>query len=112
MFGGIPAPYDASALRGFAFDISGATVPAGAALRFRAADGSQEFCTPARKRIVLGTNTVLFTELTTECGGSSTCAIAATSQAKLLRISWQVVTNSVGTTPFDFCVSNVVAIPK
>ena len=113
MMGGAPMPYDASALKGFAFDISGTTVPSGAAFRFKADDGTKEFCTQANKKLVVGTNSVLFTELITECWKPTTTSTTAdTSQSKLLKISWQVVTNDKGTVPFDFCVSNVVAIPK
>ena len=113
MMGGSPMPYDASALKGFAFDISGTTVPLGAAFRFKADDGTKEFCTQAKTKIVVGSNTVLFTDLITECWKPTTTSTTAdTSQSKLLKISWQVVTNDKGTVPFDFCVSNVVALPK
>lgn len=104
----MPQAYDASGLAGFAFTLSGARLPAG--MRFKVEDSSDEYCT--WKPLQAGRNTVLFSELETECwehakqGGHS----AVSAQANLIKISWQVVTNTASTTPFDFCVSDVVGL--
>jgi len=111
MMGGAPAPFDASALKGFAFDITGMTIPSPAAFRFKVEDAKGEFCTPATKAVKLGPNVFNFSDLIAECWApKATAATAETAKADLLKISWQVVTNSGGTVPFDFCVSNVRAL--
>jgi hypothetical protein len=108
-----PLKYDATHLKGFSFTISG---PAGGegmiptTLRFKVEDGVTEYCT--WKTVGKGPNTVLFTELETKCWEHSkgTGTSATTAQAGLLKIAWQVVTNTGGTIPFDYCVSDVRAI--
>lgn len=107
MEGGDPIAFDATGLTGFGFTISGTAVPT--SLRFKVENAGGEFCTPAAKPILAGSNTVLFSELLTECwttGGTSP------DGAGLIKIVWQVVTNDAGEVPFDFCVSDVVAIEK
>lgn len=107
MEGADPAPYDATALKGFAFELSGTTVPT--SLRFKVENATGEFCTPATKPVLLGANTFLFSDLITECwkaGGTS----AETGKSNLIKIAWQVVTNSSSAVPFDFCVANVRAL--
>jgi hypothetical protein len=108
-----PLKYDATHLKGFSFTISG---PAGTdgmiptTLRFKVEDGVTEYCT--WKTVGKGPNTVLFSELETKCWEHSkgTGTSATTAQAGLLKIAWQVVTNTGGTIPFDYCVSDVRAI--
>ncbi len=105
--GGDPVPYDASGLLGFGFTVSGSGIPTG--LRFKVENASGEFCTPAAVPILEGPNTILFTDVVSECwttGGNSP------SVTGLTKIAWQVVTNDSAAVPFDFCVSNIVAIPK
>jgi hypothetical protein len=107
MMGADPMPYDASALSGFAFEITGSMVPT--SLRFKVEDGTTEYCTPTAVPIKSGANSVTFEQLMTECwmaGGTS----ASGAKSGLLKISWQVVTNAMSTVPFDFCVSNVRAL--
>jgi hypothetical protein len=107
MMGADPMPYDASALTGFAFELTGAMVPT--SLRFKVEDGTTEYCTAAATPIKAGANTVTFDKLVTECwAAGGTPATGATSS--LLKISWQVVTNAMSTVPFDFCVSEVRAL--
>lgn len=111
----IPLPYDASTLQGFTFEISGATVPAPSALRFKVEADTGEFCTPTTVKILNGSNKVFFNQLLDKCYSISTNPpnpTAETVQSKLLKISWQVVTNDKSAVPFDFCVSNVRALPK
>lgn len=106
-----PLPYDASALKGFAFEISGATVPT--SLRFKIEDATGEFCNLGTMKVGVGPNTFLFSDLTTECWKpTATSRKGDTAKAGLLKIAWQVVTNTSGTIPFDYCVSNVRALPQ
>lgn len=102
-----PLPYDASSLKGFGFTISGSAIPA--SLRFKVENSAGEFCTPAAKPILEGNNTVLFEEVVSECW---TTGGTAPDTSGLLKVAWQVVTNDSSEVPFDFCVSNVVAIEK
>lgn len=119
MMGGAALPFDATKLKGFSFEISGGAtglpgVPPPASLRFKVEDASGEFCTPALKKIQNGVNTVLFSELLSKCYLISTMPpnpTAETAKSALLKIGWAVVTNNKNTVPFDFCVSNIVAIP-
>jgi hypothetical protein len=102
-----PMPFDASALKGFAFEITGTAVPT--SLRFKVENASGEYCNPAKKPILAGANTILFSDLMTECwkvGGMS----AEGAKSSLVKIAWQVVTNSSAAIPFDYCVSNVRAL--
>lgn len=105
--GGDPMPYDASAYKGVSFEISGSNPPT--SLRFKVENADGEFCTPAAKPILLGGNTVLFSEVISECwkaGGAPPNLSAVT------KIAWQVVTNDMATVPFDFCVGNIAIIPN
>ncbi len=123
--GGDPIAFDATNLSGFAFDVSGTVVPAGTAFRFKvvhpttAATGPDapvtEYCTPATKKVVLGTNTILFSELLEKCYAVTADppnANATVGQSALTQIAWQVVTNTTAAVPFDFCISNIKALPK
>lgn len=102
-------PFDASALTGFAFEITGTKVPT--SLRFKIEDATGEYCTPTTKPVKLGINKFLFTDLIAECWKPTTTAKTADSaKAGLVKIAWQVVTNAVSTIPFDYCVANVVAL--
>ena len=114
MKGGTPAAYDASKLKGFAFVISGNTVPAPSAFRFKVEDGVTEYCNAAAKKVKVGVNTVLFSELVSQCWTTTDPPqpTAETIQSKVIKISWQVVTNASSTVPFDFCVSDVRALVK
>ena len=107
MMGADPAPFDATAIKGFAFELSGMTVPT--SIRFKVENSTGEFCTPAAKPVLLGANSFLFSDLITECwkaGGMT----AETGKTTLIKIAWQVVTNSSSAVPFDFCVDQVRAL--
>jgi len=111
MMGGTPAPFDASALKGFTFEISGTTVPAPTALRFKVEDSSGEYCNIAAHQVKVGVNTFEFADLVKECWKPPTPPVTAVgAKAGLIKIAWQVVTNDKGTVPFDFCVKNVRAL--
>jgi len=102
-----PLEYDASALRGFAFELSGSNVPT--QLRFRVDTPTQEYCSPITKLLMPGANTLTFSDLRTECwtvGGES----GEAAKPNVVRIAWQVVTSSSSVVPFDFCVSNIRAV--
>jgi len=108
-------PFDASALAGFAFDIDGDIVPRRADLRITIETASGEFCNIPTVRIQTGTVTVLFSQLVNRCFRISvnpSNPTAESAQSKLLKISWQVITNTTAEVPFDFCVSNVRALLK
>jgi hypothetical protein len=107
MMGIEPLPYDASALTGFAFTISGDIVPA--SLRFKVEGSAIDYCTRPSTPIVIGMNSIYFNQLVSECwttGGVS----AESAKSALIRIAWQVVTNADSTVPFDFCVSDIRAL--
>ena len=111
MMGGAPMPFNASAIKGFAFEIAGGMVPAPTALRFKVEDASGEFCNPAAKPVKAGANSFMFEDLIKECWKPvATAANASTAKAGVIKIAWQVVTNDKGTVPFDFCVSKVRAL--
>jgi hypothetical protein len=109
MMGGAPMPYNASAIKGFAFSITGAAVPT--SLRFKVEDASGEFCSPAAKPVKLGANSFMFEDLIKECWKpTATAANAASAKAGVIKIAWQVVTNDKGTVPFDYCVADLRAL--
>jgi len=114
MKGATPAPYDASQLKGFAFEVEGNTVPAPGSFRFKVDNVTNEFCNVPTVKIKVGVNTVLFTDLVKECYKTPvpTEPLATTIQSGIVKISWQVVTNDKTTVPFDFCISNVRALMK
>ncbi len=104
-----PLPFDASAIKGFAFEISGAAVPL--SLRFKVEDASGEFCNLPAKKVAVGANQFDFAELTTECWKpTATSRKGDAAKPAVLKIAWQVVTNDKATVPFDYCVSNVRAV--
>jgi hypothetical protein len=110
---GSPLAFDASALKGFSFEISGAIMPPPNALRFEVESASGVFCNVPSTKIRRGVNTVLFSELVSQCfrivGSNPT---AETAQSALLKIAWHVVPNTSGQLAYDFCVSNVRALPE
>ena len=109
--GGDPAPFDASAIKGFAFEIDGAMIPAPTAIRFKVENPSGEFCNTAMKPIKAGENSFMFEDLITACWKPvAGAATGATAKSNVLKIAWQVVTNDKSTVPFDFCVKNVRAL--
>lgn len=110
-------PFDASSLKGFSFDVSGTTVPAPKDLRFKVENASGEFCNVPTVKVKTGPNVYLFTDLVSECykivmDPPNPNADQASVKSSLLKISWQVVTNTTAAVPFDFCISNVRALPK
>ncbi len=121
MIGGDPMGFNASAIKGFAFEIAAPAggagmIPASSALRFKVDDGTAagEFCTGKETPVKLGENTVTFDKLRTKCWEDltkqPTPVLATSIQSKVVKISWQVVTNDKTTVPFDFCVTNVRAL--
>ena len=99
-----PLPFDASALTGFGFTISGSAIPV--TLRFKIENADGEFCNVKLKPVLSGVNVVKFADLVKECWvpGTETADLTA-----LTKIAWQVTTVDSGETPFDFCVSDIVA---
>jgi hypothetical protein len=110
--GAMPMPYDASLLKGFAFVVSGATVPSPVALRFKVDDGTTEFCNAPSNKLKVGLNTLLFTDLVAQCFRTPTPTQPNADSVKsgLIKLSWQVVTNTSSSVPFDFCISDVRAL--
>ncbi|HEY0467865.1 MAG TPA: hypothetical protein VGC79_26880 [Polyangiaceae bacterium] len=118
---GMPAAFDGSALNGFAFELSGPSVPKPSDLRFQVETQAYqdetrmiEFCTGWGKHLTAGDNTVLFREISPQCFLSMTnpSTLGGTILAVMRRLKWQVLTNSGAEVPYDFCVSNVRAIYK
>jgi hypothetical protein len=111
MMGGSPMPFDASAIKGFAFEISGAMVPGPSSLRFKVEDATGEYCNPGTKPVKAGVNSFMFEDLIKECWApKATAANGSAAKPAVLKIAWQVVTNAMGTVPFDFCVTNLRAL--
>jgi hypothetical protein len=108
MMGGDPVAYDASAIKGFTFNISGAMVPT--TMRFKVEEMGGEYCTPATKPVKLGANTFMFEDLVKECWKTTPGASAVGAKAALVKIAWQVTTKDTMAIPFDFCVSDLRAI--
>lgn len=109
---GSPMPFDASGLKGFSFDVEGATIPVRGSFRFNAQDAAgTNYESPAATAIVKGSNTMLFTQLFKDPFHSNGPS-ADSAKAALTRISWQVVSNQTAAVPFDFCISNVRALPE
>jgi len=108
--GGDPMPFDASALLGFSFEVSGSAVPA--TLRFVVDSADAQFCNPAAKPVRLGSNTFLLRDLARECWAPGAGPTAESVSSRLLRLAWQVVTNPNSAVPFDFCVTNLRAVPR
>lgn len=119
MMGTPAAAYDASALKGFAFEISGTTVPSAASLRFKVNEpdpSTVEYCSPIATPLKIGQNVVLFADLYKQCylapAAYKVMPTALSSLTSFGKIAWQVVTKNGATVPFDFCISNVRAILK
>lgn len=114
MMGADPMPFDGSAIKGFAFEITGSMVPAPKDIRFKLENPTGEFCNvSATKPIKAGANVFMLEDLITACWKPVMgAATAATAKSNMLKIAWQVVTNSASTVPFDFCVTNVRAITE
>lgn len=112
--GGTPAPFDASKITGFAFELTGAMVPVSLRFKIDSGDGTEEYCTGAETPIKLGANTVKFDQLRTKCweplSKQPTPAKGTAIQSKVVKIAWQVVTNQASAVPFDFCVANIRAL--
>jgi hypothetical protein len=105
--GADPMPFDAATagIKGFAFNITGDSVPT--SLRFKVEDATGEYCTASATPVMVGANTFTFDQLVTECW--TTGGTPSTGNG-LLKIAWQVVTNASSTVPFNFCVSDVRAV--
>jgi hypothetical protein len=111
-----PATFDARALRGFSFELSGPQIPR-SYFRFQveSADPNDAYCT--QNVFKPGANSAALVDLVSEhvlpqCVPTSSGNNGAYAAARLVRLRWAVVTNSVEETPYDFCVSNVRAIYK
>jgi hypothetical protein len=120
MMASTPAAYDASKLVGFAFDLSGPTVPPTSSVRFQVDAAAPENTYCLQYAYEAGTNTALLKELQNWYAGppctptaNSQQASKATYQASsLVRLKWTIVPNSGYEVPYDFCVSNVRALYK
>lgn len=109
-----PLTFDAGAkaITGFAFEISGTTVPT--SLRFKVENSTGEFCNYGKKKAVMkGPNSFKFTELFDKCwvdGADTKNPNADGAKSNLIKIAWQVVTNTTAAVPFNYCVSNIRAL--
>ena len=110
-----PLTFDAGAkaVTGFAFEITGEVVPT--SLRFKVENATGEFCNiGAVKAVKKGANEFKFSELHTKCWEPKATAeknpTAETGKTNLIKIGWQVVTNTTSAVPFDYCVANIRAL--
>ncbi len=113
MQGADPAPFDATSVEGFTFELSGYTVPT--SLRFAMLSGSTAdrvtgYCSLSSVPLVPGLNRLLLADLRTECWGTTGDAPDAEALASVIRLQWLVVTNEKSTVPFDFCISDLRAL--
>jgi hypothetical protein len=112
--GGTPLPYDASALEGFAFEISGNTVPAPSSLRFQVHSAKGEvFCNALNIKLKIGVNNVFFRDLLSQCWVIQIPDLRPTAESAksaLTSIEWRVVTSASSRVPYDFCVSYIRAL--
>lgn len=107
--GGLQGPFNATAagVTGFSFDVAGSSVPNGS-LRFKAvvaSDPDSDYCID----ITSGPSTILLSQLRRSCWLASPGP--APDPTQIRAIQWQVVTNEVSYSPFDFCIGNVTALP-
>ena len=119
MVGGTPMPYDASAIKGFAFTVTGTMLPGPTDFRFKIDDGTEanEFCSVSKtsgtfmaKTIKMGLNEFTFEDLVPACWKPVVGApTGASIKNKVVKIAWQVVTNDKSTVPFNFCIEGLVA---
>jgi hypothetical protein len=109
--GGMAMEFDASAIKGFAFNITGTMIPASLRFKIEGAAGA-EFCTPKSKPVNLGPNTFMFEDLVKECWKTPEPKepTAATTKSAVVKIAWQVVTNAAGVVPYQFCVADLRAL--
>jgi hypothetical protein len=110
-----PLTFDAGAkaITGFAFEISGDPVPT--SLRFKVENATGEFCNiGAVKAVMKGPNSFKFSELHEKCWEKKETALmnptAEMGKSNLIKIAWQVVTNTTAAVPFNYCVSNIRAL--
>jgi hypothetical protein len=106
-----PLPYDGTGLQGFSFFVTGTAIPT--ALRFEVhdADGT-EYCQLPSTPIAPGSNTFVYESLVTQCWDTSAGAShTSTNGSDLIKVSWAVITNEASSVPYDFCISNIRAIP-
>jgi hypothetical protein len=116
MMGGTAVAYDGTkaGITGFAFDISGDTVPTQANFRFLINDGAtNQYCSPPASGIKKGPNVFKLADLIEECWLATPKATdlkGNTATNNIVKIAWQVVSNSTSTIPFNFCVNNIEAL--
>ena len=116
MMGGDPLPFDATkpGITGFAFNISGDTVPTAANFRFLINDmANNQYCSPPAKGIKKGPNTFKLADLIEECWLATPKATdlkGDTAANNIVKIAWQVVTNDSATVPFNFCIDSIEAL--
>ncbi|HEY4102453.1 MAG TPA: hypothetical protein VGM44_01130 [Polyangiaceae bacterium] len=110
-----PLAFDATAagITGFAFDLSGDMVPVAANFRFLINDmAGNQYCTGTAKAPKIGANVYHLADLIEECwqAAKPTDLTGDKAANNIVKIAWQVVTNSTATVPFNFCVSNIEAL--
>jgi len=108
-----PERFDASAITGFAFDIEGPVVPS--ALRFGiTSDEPELYCERPRSGQVADSHREhQLTELVAQCHrAGSDPKPASSAKHRAVRLQWQVVSNTAGEVPFDFCVTNLRALTE
>jgi hypothetical protein len=115
--GSTRAAFDAKAVQGFAFDLSGPSVPPRSYFRFQveAADPDLAYC--LQYSFNPGANLALLSQLNSErvlpiCSPSvHSVETANYAASRLVRLKWMVMA-TLQEIPYDFCVSNVRAVLK
>ena len=108
---GVPGTFNASALVGFSFELSGSDLSTPQSIHFEVETYRTTYDSEPTKTLGLGVNTVLFSELSIN-GPSQDPGAVETDKSTLVRISWVVEGHDSTEVPYDFCVSNVRALLK
>lgn len=113
--GGTPEPFDASGISAFSFKLDGPTIPTTLRFSVDGGDGVQYCTTKETKLMPLpadGVLTVKLDDLRAKCWESTAFANNdAPDRSSIVKIAWAVVTDDKSAKPFDFCVSEIVAVP-
>lgn len=113
--GGTPEPFDASGISAFTFKLDGPTIPTSLRFSVDGGDGVQ-YCTTSETKLMPlpadGILTVKLEDLRANCWETSAFANNdAPDRSSIIKIAWAVVTDTTSAKPFDFCVTDLVAVP-
>lgn len=106
-------PWNRGRVTGFRYTLTGPTIPPGTSLRFivnfEGQPGTDPFCQQVTATAGTPvTSTLSSPQLIQACWQAGGAQIPAT--ARLNSLQWQVSTNTMAPTPFDFCIEDLTAI--